>query len=110
MNRRFLIRDAKRVVLARIQSGYQKPAPASNIMVLGNRALATIKIGMHQLRRGEYISEYDYLLGGKLAYVLCGGDCNSLQEVNEQYILDSSEKLSQFMWRAKNTGTDPIHA
>ena len=57
-------------------------------MVLGNRALAPLKIGMHQLRRGGYISEYDYFLGGKLAYVLCGGDCNSLQQVSEQYILD----------------------
>ena len=93
MNRNLLIRDAKRAVLARIQSGYQKPAPASNIMVLGNRALTPIKIGLHQLRRGGYISEYDYLLGGKLAYVLCGGDCNSLQEVNEQYILNLEREV-----------------
>jgi 3-hydroxyacyl-CoA dehydrogenase len=93
MNRDLLIRDAKRAVQARIQSGYQKPAPASNIVALGNRALAPIKIGLHQLRRGGYISEYDYLLGGKLAYVLCGGDCNSLQEVNEQYILNLEREV-----------------
>ena len=88
MNRDCLLRDAKKVVQARIQSGYQRPAPASNIVVLGDRALATLKIGMHQLRRGEYISEYDFFLGSKLAYVLCGGDSNSLQEVSEQYVLD----------------------
>ena len=57
-------------------------------MALGNRGVAPLKIGMHQLRRGGTISEYDYWLGGKLAYVLCGGDCNSLQQVSEQYILD----------------------
>ncbi len=88
MNRDGLLRDAKKVVQARIHSGYQKPARDSNIVVLGDRALATLKIGMHQLRRGGYISEFDYFLGGKLAYVICGGDSNSLQQVSEQYILD----------------------
>lgn len=88
MNRDGLLRDAKKVVQARIQSGYQKPALASNIVVLGDRALATLKIGMHQLRQGGYISEFDYFLGEKLAYVICGGDSNSLQQVSEQYILD----------------------
>ena len=88
MNRDGLLRDAKQVVQARIHSGYQKPARDSNIVVLGDRALATLKIGMHQLRRGGYMSEFDYFLGGKLAYVICGGDSNSLQQVSEQYILD----------------------
>jgi 3-hydroxyacyl-CoA dehydrogenase len=88
MNRDFLIRDAKKTIQARIQSGYHKPAPTAKIVVLSNHTLAPIKIGMHQLRRGGYISEYDYFLGAKLAYVLCGGDCNSLQQVSEQYILD----------------------
>jgi len=88
MNRDRLIQDAKQCALGRIQSGYQKPAPRHDIVALGNRGVAPLKIGMHQLRRGGTISEYDYWLGGKLAYVLCGGDCNSLQKVSEQYILD----------------------
>lgn len=88
VNRDDLLRDAQKVVQARIQAGYQKPDRASNILVLGERALAPLKIGMHQLRRGGHISDFDYFLGGKLAYVLCGGDCNSIQQVSEQYVLD----------------------
>jgi 3-hydroxyacyl-CoA dehydrogenase len=88
MNRDRLIQDAKVRVLQLAESGYQKPVTHSKVVALGNRGLATLKIGMHQMKRGGFISEHDLLLGSKLAYVLCGGDCNSIQEVSEQYILD----------------------
>jgi 3-hydroxyacyl-CoA dehydrogenase len=88
MNRDRLIQDAKARVLQLADAGYQKPAPVSKVIALGNRGLATLKIGMHQMKRGGFISDYDFLLGSKLAYVLCGGNCNSIQEVSEQYILD----------------------
>ncbi len=88
MNRDRLIQDAKERVLSLVHTGYQRPSPPSTIIALGSKALSTIKIGMHQMRRGGFISEFDFLLGSKLAYVLCGGDCNNTQTVSEQYILD----------------------
>jgi 3-hydroxyacyl-CoA dehydrogenase len=88
MNRDRLIQDAKSRVRHLVEAGYQKPAPPARVVALGNRALATLKIGMHQMKRGGFISDYDFLLGSKLATILCGGDCNSIQEVSEQYILD----------------------
>ena len=88
MNRDRLIQDAKARVLNLARSGYHQPSPPKNVVALGNRGLASLKIGMHQLRRGAFISEYDYMLGCKLGYVLCGGDCGSVQNVSEQYILD----------------------
>ncbi len=87
MNRDRLIADAKARVLQLAGSGYQKPDPA-RIIALGNRGLATLKIGMHQMKRGGFISDHDFAIGSKLTWVLCGGDCNSVQEVSEQYILD----------------------
>jgi 3-hydroxyacyl-CoA dehydrogenase len=88
MNRDRLIQDAKTRVLRLAEAGYQRPAPVSKVIALGSRGLATLKIGMHQMKRGGFISDFDFLLGSKLAYVLCGGDCNSIQQVTEQYILD----------------------
>jgi 3-hydroxyacyl-CoA dehydrogenase len=37
---------------------------------------------------GKYISEHDQKIAQKLAYVICGGDLTSPQEVSEQYLLD----------------------
>jgi len=87
MNRDRLIADAKARVLQLSGSGYQKPEPAK-VFALGNRGLATLKIGMHQMKRGGFISDHDFAIGSKLAFILCGGDCNNVQEVSEEYILD----------------------
>ena len=88
MNPDRLIADAKQRVLTLVQQGFQKPDPPLAVPALGRPALSTLKIGMHQLLRGEYISRYDYHLGSRLAHVLCGGDGTGLQKVNEQYFLD----------------------
>jgi 3-hydroxyacyl-CoA dehydrogenase len=87
MNRDRLIADAKACVLRMVAAGYQKPEPAK-VFALGNRGLATLKIGMHQMKRGGFISDHDFAIGSKLAFILCGGDCNSVQEIGEETILD----------------------
>ena len=88
MNPDRLIADAKQRVLTLVRQGFQKPDPPRAVPALGRPALSTLRIGMHQLLRGAYISPYDYHMGSKLAHVLCGGDCNSPKTVNEQYFLD----------------------
>jgi 3-hydroxyacyl-CoA dehydrogenase len=87
MNRDRLIADAKARVLQLASSGYQKPEPPK-VLALGNRGLATLKIGMHQMKRGGFISDHDFAIGTRLAYILSAGDCNSVQEVSEEYVLD----------------------
>ena len=92
MNRYRLIERAKARVMVLADAGCHKPVEPK-ITALGVRGLATFKIGMHQMRRGGLISDFDQLLGSKLAYVLCGGDCNSVQQVTEQYILDLEREV-----------------
>ena len=75
-----LVSDSINTILNMIDKGYTSP-PTVSIPVLGSSALSNLKVEMHQLLRGHYISEYDYFLGIKLGYVLCGGDCQSLQNV-----------------------------
>lgn len=88
MNSDRLIADAKKEVLALAASGYVQPQPRTDIIALGMPALATIKLGIHQMKRAGFISDHDALIGEKLARILTGGDLNHETRVSEQYLLD----------------------
>jgi 3-hydroxyacyl-CoA dehydrogenase len=88
MNGDRLIADAKKEVLALAASGYVEPQPRTDILALGNSALATLKLGIHQMKRAGYISDHDALIAEKLARILTGGDLNHQTRVSEQYLLD----------------------
>jgi len=87
MNRDRQVADAKETALAMVRAGYHPPAPAE-IRVLGEEFLAGAKLAVHMLVRGEFATEYDGVVGRKLAYVLAGGGITAPQSVSEQYILD----------------------
>lgn len=87
MNRDRLVADAKETALAMFRAGYHPPAPPQ-IRVLGEEMLAAAKLAIHQMLRGEYISDYDALVARKLANVLAGGALSASQTVSEQYVLD----------------------
>jgi 3-hydroxyacyl-CoA dehydrogenase len=88
MNGDRLIADAKKQVLALAAGGYVQPQPRTDILALGNPALATLKLGVHLMKRAGYISDHDALIGEKLARILTGGDLNHPTRVSEQYLLD----------------------
>jgi 3-hydroxyacyl-CoA dehydrogenase len=88
MNTDRLIADAKQEVLALAATGYVAPQPRTDILALGAGALATLKLGIHQMKRGGFISDHDALIGEKLARILTGGDLNHPTRVSEQYLLD----------------------
>lgn len=88
MNSDRLIADAKNEVLALAATGYIQPQQRTDILALGLPALATLKLGIHQMKRGGYISDHDALIGEKLARILTGGDLNHPTRVSEQYLLD----------------------
>ncbi len=88
MNGDRLIADAKQEVLALAATGYVEPQQRTDILALGMPALATLKLGIHQMKRGGFISEHDAAIGEKLARILTGGDLNHPTRVSEQYLLD----------------------
>jgi 3-hydroxyacyl-CoA dehydrogenase len=88
MNVDRLIADAKKEVLALAAGGYVQPQQRADIRALGMPALATLKLGIHQMKRAGYISDHDALIGEKLARILTGGDLNHETRVSEQYLLD----------------------
>ncbi|HVF91196.1 MAG TPA: enoyl-CoA hydratase-related protein, partial [Blastocatellia bacterium] len=88
MNRDRLIEDAKQTALALVKEGYAPSRPRADIPVLGEPALATIKLAVHMMVRGGFISEYDAHVATKLASVITGGDLTRKTMVSEQYLLD----------------------
>jgi len=90
MNPDRLLGDAKTAALQMTRGNYllAQPNPRADVRVLGEGGLAELKIGIHQMRRGGFISEHDALVAGKLAHVLCGGKLSGAAAVSEQYLLD----------------------
>lgn len=88
MNRDRLIAEAKRTVLDLAAEGYRPPLRGKNIYAAGERMLAVLRLAIYSMQQGGYISEYDALVGNKIAYILCGGSLTSPTWVSEQYILD----------------------
>lgn len=88
MNRDRQISDAKRAVIELAEAGYTMPQQSRNIRVQGRTGMALFLAGVQGMRMGNYITEHDAKIANKLAYIMCGGDLTSAQEVSEQYLLD----------------------
>jgi 3-hydroxyacyl-CoA dehydrogenase len=88
MNRERVLTDAKNRALELVRAGYEPPVPRSDIPAPGESLLAALKMGVHLMRQGDYITDYEVKLGGKIAEVLCAGHVTPGTLVSEQYILD----------------------
>ncbi len=88
MNGDRLIADAKADVLALASTGYVQPVERTDIFVMGEQAQAAIKLALHMMKQGGFISEHDHLIGTKLAKIMSGGDFNHSAYVSEQHLLD----------------------
>lgn len=86
MNRFELLYMAKLQVHA-IENGYRPPLREKNIAVCGTTGIATIKSLLINMYEGEFISEHDYLIASKIAYVMCGGDLTPGSLVDEEWLL-----------------------
>jgi 3-hydroxyacyl-CoA dehydrogenase len=88
MNRERVLSDAKARALELVRAGYEPPQPRTDIPAPGENILAALKMGVHLMRQGEFITEFEVKLASKIAEVLCGGNVTSGTPVSEQYILD----------------------
>jgi 3-hydroxyacyl-CoA dehydrogenase len=87
MNPERLIADAKAQALLLTET-HAPGVPRADIKVGGDSVYALLKLGLYLARKGNYITEYDTVVGEKLAYVLSGGRNSGEQTVSEQYLLD----------------------
>lgn len=95
MNASRLVGDAKEAALGLVRAGWkplaagwQEGAQTTQIKVLGESFLAAGKLAIHMMQRGGYATDYDGVVGRKLANILAGGALSAPQMVSEQYVLD----------------------
>lgn len=102
MNKDHLVKEAKKKVLELSNKGYI-PAGPPKIKVLGRSALSFFYMGISNMKKGNFITEYEEYMSRKLAYVMCGGDLSGEQEVDESYILQLEKEV--FLELIKNKKT-----
>lgn len=88
MNGDRLIQDAKQEVLNLSAAGYVQPVEREDIPVFGEAVESAMKLALHMMKRGGFISDHDELIGRKLAHIMAGGTINHKTEVSERYLLD----------------------
>ena len=86
MNRDRLLADARSTALSLSAMGYQ-PRPAPEVLVGGEGVRAALELDLYLMHEARYISDYDLVIGRKLANVLAGGGLTQAAVVSEDYVL-----------------------
>jgi 3-hydroxyacyl-CoA dehydrogenase len=88
LNRFELLHVAKEEAKALNATAYRPPLHQRQIIVAGRTGIATLQAAMVNMLEGNFISEYDYNIGSRVAETLCGGDVDAGSVVDEQWLLD----------------------
>ncbi|MDP7628107.1 MAG: 3-hydroxyacyl-CoA dehydrogenase/enoyl-CoA hydratase family protein [SAR202 cluster bacterium] len=86
-NRSHLLARAKEAVITIDAAGYSPPPPAQ-IPVLGPGTRSLLELAVQTMRWGEFASEHDQKIAGKLANVLTGGSARPGTTASEEHFLD----------------------
>ena len=81
------LHDAKLKVLA-LAANYRPGRPATDLKAPGRSVAASLASSLWNMRMGGFITEYEELLGKKIAGVITGGDVPAGTPVTEQWLLD----------------------
>jgi 3-hydroxyacyl-CoA dehydrogenase len=75
---------AKQEVHHLAAQGYTPPEEPK-VMAYGNQVLTRLLIELHNLKRGNFITEHDFTVASQIAYVLAGGDLSQPAEMPLSY-------------------------
>ena len=103
MNRERVLFEAKQRALELVSRRYRPPQPRTDLPAPGENILAALKLGIHLMRQGEYISDHEVKIATKVAEVLCGGDLTPGSAVSEQYVLDLEREAFKSLCGEKKT-------
>jgi 3-hydroxyacyl-CoA dehydrogenase len=103
MNRDRVLSDAKTRALELVRAGYAVPQMRTDIPAPGENILAGLKLGIHLMREGEYITDHEVKIGAKVAEVLCGGNVTPGTPVSEHYFLDLEREAFKSLCAEKKT-------
>lgn len=71
-----------------LQAMSYKPPISTQFPVAGREGKARLQVKLVNLLEGKFISEHDYFLANQLAHVMCGGDVNQGQRVDETWMFN----------------------
>lgn len=103
MNRERVLSDAKARALELAGAGYEPPVMRTDIPAPGENILAALKMGVHLMRQGDFISDHEQKLGTKIAEVICGGNITPGTPISEQYVLDLEREAFKSLCGEKKT-------
>jgi 3-hydroxyacyl-CoA dehydrogenase len=103
MNRERVLTDAQTRALELFHEGFRPLTMRTDIPAPGESILATLKMGVHIMRQGEFISDHEVKIATKVAEVLCGGDVTPGTLVSEQYLLDLEREAFKSLCGEKKT-------
>ena len=103
MNRERVLTDTKATALRLVRAGYVAPQPRMEIPAPAENVLAALKLGVHLMHQGGYITDYEKKLGEKIAEVLCGGKVVSGTTISEQRMLDLEREAFKSLCGEKKT-------
>ncbi|NJN44529.1 MAG: 3-hydroxyacyl-CoA dehydrogenase/enoyl-CoA hydratase family protein [Anaerolineae bacterium] len=86
-NRDHLLAEAKREVRAMADAGYLPPRP-EKIYAGGRDLYAATQVALKAYLEAGQITMHDFIVAGKLAFILSGGEISRPAWVSEQYILE----------------------
>ena len=111
MNRERLLHDAKESARELAASGYSAPVPRTDIPAPGENMLASLKLGVHVMRQGEFISDHDVKVANWVAYVLCGGPVTPGHAGERAVFAGSGARgVPLAVRREEDAGADRVHA
>ena len=87
-----LLYDAKKKVISLYDKGYTPPVK-HKIPVVGETGYATLLLGARSMLYSGFISEHDFKIAEKLAYVIAGGKVPYGTEVDEEYLLNLEREV-----------------
>ncbi len=96
-----LLGDAKQKVLTMSQT--YRPKKMRPFKAPGRSVAASIKSQLWNMKEGNFVTEYEYEMGGVIADVITGGDVDAGTLITEQYLLDIERE--GFLQLCKNQKT-----
>ncbi|MCC6869181.1 MAG: enoyl-CoA hydratase/isomerase family protein, partial [Burkholderiales bacterium] len=109
MNAHEVLHVARSQARALADAGYRPPLPARAIPVVGKTGIATLSMLLVNMRDGGYISAYDFEIGQRIARVLCGGEIEAGNVVDEQWLLDLERREFMTLLRDARTQARVAH-
>jgi 3-hydroxyacyl-CoA dehydrogenase len=87
-----LLYVAKQQIQAMFEANYRAPIKKP-FPVAGKQGIANLTQDLVNMRQGNFISEYDYFLGQRIATALCGGAVESGTLVTDEWLLELEQEV-----------------